>query len=214
MKFTELRNTMLSFSGATTPDYQLNYIKTELKDFLGSLNNQFVETLTKDITETDLGIELKLWLGSPYYQSSNDNARDCLEICPTVKHIWGRKIKGWTDNALKCYDNFLLKYIQHDKGESIAKTYSGIKETDVYNHLIDKGGIEQEIGQNFKSIFQLRSSFQHIQMEERNGTRIPKRISNSQFNRSRDLIINWLKLSLIALLNLVDKLTNNNEQSS
>ncbi len=51
-------------------------------------------------------------------------------------------------------------------------------------------------------------------MEERNGTRIPKRISNSQFNRSRDLIINWLKLSLIALLNLVDKLTNNNEQSS
>lgn len=203
MKFTELKNTMQSFSGASTPEYQLAYITGEIKDLLNGLNNQFVEYLTKDITENELQLNLQQWLGSPYYQSSNENAKDCLEHCPTVKHIWGKKIKGWTDSALKCFDNFLLKYIQIDKGESIPKTYAGLKETDVYNYLISKGGIEQEIGQNFKNIYQLRSAFQHIQTEAKDGIRIPKRISNSQCNRSRDVIIQCLKYSLIAFSHLV-----------
>ncbi len=203
MKFTELRNTMQSFSGASTPDYQLAYITSEVKDLLNGLNNQFIEYLTKDITNTELPFNLQQWLGSPYYQSSNENAKDCLEYCPTVKHIWGRKIKSWTDSALKSYDNFLLKYVQIDKGESVHKTYSGLKETDVYNHLIAKGGVEQEIGQNFKSIYQIRSVFQHIQAEEKDGIRVPKRISNSQCNKWRDVIIQCFKLSLIALCNLI-----------
>lgn len=205
MKFTELRNTMQSFSGASTPDYQLAYITTEVKDLLNGLNNQFVEYLTRDITEAELQINLKQWLGSPYYQSSNENAKDCLEHCPTVKHIWGRKIKVWTDSALKCFDNFLLKYIQIDNEETITKSYTGLKETDVYHHLINKGGKEQEIGQNFKNIYQLRSAFQHIQMEEKGGVRIPKRISNSQCNRSRDLIIQWFRLSVLSLIALVEE---------
>lgn len=54
MKFTEMRNTMQSFSGASTPDYQLEYITSEIKDLLNNLNNQFVEYLTKDITEAEL----------------------------------------------------------------------------------------------------------------------------------------------------------------
>lgn len=214
MKFTELRNTMQSFSGASTPDYQLAYITTEVKDLLDGLNNQFVEYLTKDITDAELQFNLRQWLGTPYYQSSNENAKDCLESCPTVKHIWGRKIKSWTDNALKCYDNFLLKYVQIDIGETVPKTYSGLKETDVYKHLIAKGGVEQKIGQNFTNIYQLRSAFQHIQIEERDGMRTPKRISNSQCNRSRDLIIQWFRLSLIALLNLVEKPSINNSDHS
>jgi len=203
MKFTELRNTMQSFSGASTPDYQLAYITAEVKDLLNGLNNQFVEYLTNDIVETELQLNLQQWLGSPYYQSSNENAKDCLEHCPTVKHIWGRKIKGWTDSALKCYDNFLLKYIQIDKGESIPNTYVGIKETDVYNYLIGKGGIEQEIGQSFKNIYQIRSAFQHIQTEEKDGIRVPKRISNSQCNKWRDVIIQCFKHSLIALSHIL-----------
>lgn len=203
MKFTELRNTMHCFSGASTPEYQLAYLTADVKDLLDGLNNQFVEYLTKDITETELRLNLRQWLGSPYYQSSNENAKDCLEQCPTVKHIWGRKIKGWTDSALKCFDNFLLKYIQIDKGESIPKSYTGVKETDVYNYLIGIGGIEQEVGQNFKYIYQIRSSFQHIQIVEKDGIRIPKRISNSQCNKSRDIIIQCFKYSLIAFSQMV-----------
>ncbi len=205
MKFTELRNTMQSFSGASTPDYQLAYITAEVKDLLNGLNNQFVEYLTKDIIEIELQLNLQQWLGSPYYQSSNENAKDCLEHCPTVKHIWGRKIKGWTDSALKCFDNFLLKYIQIDNGETISRSHTGIKETDVYHHLINKGGVEQEIGQNFKNIYQLRSAFQHIQTEEKDGIRIPRRISNSKCNQSRDLIIQWFRLSVLSLFTLIEE---------
>ncbi|MCK6610962.1 MAG: hypothetical protein L6Q78_07965 [Bacteroidia bacterium] len=204
MKFTELRNTMQTFSGASTPDYQLAYIATEVKDLLNGLNNQFVEFLTKDITDTELQWDIQQWLGAPYYQSSNENAKDCLEQCISVKHIWGRRIKSWTDSALKCYDNFLLKYIQIDQKETISKTYIGLKETDVYNHLINKGGKEQEIGQNFKNIYQLRSKFQHIQMEEKDGIRVPKRITNSDCNKLRDLIVPWFRLSLWELFNLVE----------
>ncbi len=209
MKFTELRNTMQSFSGASTPDYQLAYLTSEIKDLLNSLNNRFVEYLTKDIVDTEIQLNLQQWLGSPYYQSSNENAKDCIEYCPTVKHIWGRKIKGWTDSALKCYDNFLLKWVQVDKGETIPKTYSGLKETDVYLHLIKKGGIEQEIGQNFKNIYQIRSAFQHIQTEEIDGRRIPKRISHSQCNKMRDIIIQCFKLSLISLFSLIENPSQN-----
>jgi hypothetical protein len=204
MKFSELRNTMQSFSGASTPDYQLTYITSEVKDLLNGLNNQFVEFLTKDIIDVELQWDIQQWLGNPYYQASNENAKDCLEHCPTVKHMWGRKVKGWTDSALKCFDNFLLKYIQVDKGEIISKSHNGLKETDVYHHLINKGGIEQEIGQNFKNIYQLRSAFQHIQTEEKDGIRIPKQISNSQCNKSRDQIIQWFRLSVISLLTLVE----------
>jgi hypothetical protein len=204
MKFTELRNTMQTFSGASTPDYQLAYIATEVKEFLNCLNNQFVEYLTKDIIDTELQWDIQQWLGVPFYQSSTENAKDCLEQCLSVKHIWGRRIKSWTDSALKCYDNFLLKYVQIDQKETISKTYSSLKETDVYKHLISKGGIEQEIGQNFTNIYQIRSAFQHIQTEEKNGIRIPKRISNTQCNKSRDLIIQCFKHSLLALNQLID----------
>jgi hypothetical protein len=207
MKFTELRNTMQSFSGASTPDYQLTYIASEVKDLLNGLNNEFVEFLTKDIIDVELKWDIQRWLGNPYYKASNENAKDCLEHCPTVKHIWGRKVKGWTDSALKCFDNFLLKYIQIDKGEIISKSPSGLKETDVYHHLINKGGIEQEIGQNFKNIYQLRSAFQHIQTEEKDGIRIPKQISNSQCNKSRDQIIQWFRLSVLSLLTLIENKT-------
>jgi hypothetical protein len=195
---------MQTFSGASIPDYQLSYITLEVKELLSELNNQFVEYLTRDITHIELQWNIKYWLGSPYYQSSNENAKDCLELCPSVKHIWGRKIKSWVDSALKCYDNFLLKYVQVDQGEAIPKTFSGIKETDVYKYLISKGGVEQEIGQNFINIYQLRSSFQHIQIEGSSGMRIPKIISNSQCNKSRDLIIHWLGVSLLSLFTLVE----------
>lgn len=203
MKYTELRNTRQFFSGASTPDYQLAYITAEVKDLLNGLNNQFVAYLTKDIIETELQLNLHQWLGSPYYQSSNENAKDCLEQFPTVKHVWGRIIKGWTDSALKCYDNFLLKYVQIDKGESIPKTHAGLKETDVYKLLISRGGLEQEIGQNFSFIYQIRSSFHHAQIEDQNETRIPNRISNSKHNQLRDLILSWLKSSIILMLELV-----------
>jgi hypothetical protein len=212
MKFTELRNTMQSFSGASTPDYQLSYITSEVKDLLNSLNNQFVEFLTKDIINAELRLDLQQWLGSLYYNSSNENAKECLEYCPNINHIYGRKIKSWTDCALKCYDNFLLKYIQVDHGEAIPKTTTWVKETDVYNKLIRKGGIEEAIGKNFKEIYRLRSAFHHIQKVERNGIRTPKKVSVYEYNQKRDTIIQYFKLSLLGLFELIEKTLQKNER--
>ena len=204
MKFTDIRNSMQTFSGATTPEYQYSYLTTEFKDFLNQLNNQFVEHLTKDITDSELNIDLKNWLGSAYYPSANQNAKDCLEHCPRIMHIWGGKIKIWTDSALKCYDNFLLKYIQIDQGEKIPKFTARGKETDVYEYLIEKQGPAQKIGENFKYIYQSRSSFHHIQTETTSGIRISKTMSNSKYNQQRDLIIKWFREAVTEMMGLIE----------
>ncbi len=203
MKFTEMRSTMQSFSGAKTAEYQMQYMATEVKDVLNGLNNKFVEYLTNDLTDLKLEIDFRNWITNTYYGASNDNAKECLELCLNVKHLYGRKIKSWTDNALKCYDNFLLKYIQDDLKETIKQQSPILKERDVYQHLIDKGGELMLIGQAFDFIYQTRNEFQHIQVIDQNGNRIPKLVSNSKYNEKRDLIISWFKSALILMLDKI-----------
>jgi hypothetical protein len=194
---------MQTFSGAPTAEYQMQYIATEVKNLLANLNNRFVEYLTKDITNSTEDYDLKTWLTNTFYSSSNDNAKECLEHCLTVKHIYGRKIKPWTDTALKCYDNFLLKYIQQDRKETIKQFGRDLKERDVYKHLIDLGGELQEIGQAFDNIYQTRNEFQHIQIIDQNGNRIPRNLTNSKCNQKRDLIVGWFGYALPKLLILI-----------
>jgi hypothetical protein len=200
MKFTETRTTMQGFTGTQTADYQMQYMASEAKDILNNLNNQFVEYLITDISDISFSFNLKLWLGNKYYNPSNENAKECLEICPTVKHLYGRKIKGWTDNALKCFDNFLLKYIQEDRKEMIKKRGIDAKERDVYWHLIELGGELQEIGQAFDLIYQTRNEFQHVQIIDQGGNLIPKSISNSKCNQKRDSIVGWFRDALVRLI--------------
>ncbi len=200
MKFTEMRSTMQSFSGAKTAEYQMQYMATELKDVLNGLNNKFVEYLTNDLTDLKLEIDFRNWITNTYYGSSNDNAKECLELCLNVKHLYGRKIKSWTDNALKCYDNFLLKYIQEDLKETIKQQSTMLKERDVYQHLINKGGELMQIGYAFDFIYQTRNEFQHVQVIDQNGNRIPKPVTNAKYNEKRDLIISWFKSALILII--------------
>jgi len=203
MKFTEMRTSMQSFSGAKTAEYQLQYMATEVKDVINSLNNQFVEYLTNDLTDSKLDIDFRKWITNTYYSSSNDNAKECLELCLSIKHLYGSKIKAWTDNALKCYDNFLLKHIQEDRGEKIKPNIKVGAEREVYWHLIDLGGDLQNIGQAFDNIYQTRNEFQHVQIIDQNGNRIPKKVSNSKYNEKRDLIMGWFKIALVLITNKI-----------
>ena len=203
MKFTEMRSTMQSFSGAKTAEYQMQYIASELKDVLDGLNNKFVEYLTNDLTDLKLEIDFRDWISNTYYSSSNDNAKECLELCLNVKHLYGRKIKSWTDNALKCYDNFLLKYIQEDLKETIKQSSTMLKERDVYQHLMQKGGEFMQIGQAFDYIYQTRNEFQHVQIIDQKGNRIPKPVSNSKYNEKRDLIMGWFKSALVLMMDKI-----------
>jgi hypothetical protein len=201
MKFTEVRSSMQTFSGASTADYQLAYLSEETRRLLLSLGNMYVDYLTRDITGAEaLPVDLKAWLGGQYYNKSNEHAKDCIEHCARVHHIFGRRIKGWTEGALKCYDNFLLKYIQTDQNATIPKSGKHLKETDVYHYLISRGGAEQTIGQHFLSIYQMRNAFQHVHIEEKDGTRTTRMPSNAQFNRDRDLIIQWFGEALGLLM--------------
>ena len=205
MSFTSTRTKMNSFSGAPTADYQLQYMAKEVRDILNDLNNKFLEYLTEDLIDESFNSELKDWLTQSYYPSSNEYAKECLEHCLNVKHLYGRKLKPWTDAALKCYDNFLLKHIQVDREESIMKISKDMKERDVYNHLIQLGGTLQDIGQAFNNIYQTRNEFQHIQMlDDKSGNRIPKRMTNSAINQKRDLIIGWFKEALGNLKGIMD----------
>ena len=201
MKFSETRLKMQQFSGAQTAEYQLKYLSQEVNDLLTNLSNKFVEHLTKDLTDSTSEFDLRPWLTNQYYGPSNQNAKECLEICPVTSHIYGSKIKVWTDSALKCYDNFLLKFIQIDRNEKISQHSAKLKERDVYLHLIDLGGDLQDIGQAFDNIYLARNEFHHIQIvDDQSGKRIPKKTTNSSYNNKRDLIIVWFKTAITILL--------------
>ena len=205
MSFTSTRTKMNSFSGAPTAEYQLQYMAKEVRDVLNDLNNKFLEYLTNDLVGDSFNAEIKDWLTQSYYPSSNEYAKECLENCLTVKHLYGRKLKPWTDAALKCYDNFLLKHIQVDRGETIKKTTKQLKERDVYSHLVELGGALQDIGQAFHNIYETRNGFHHVQVvDDASGNRIPKRMTNSTYNHKRDLIIGWFKEALGNLKGIIE----------
>jgi hypothetical protein len=200
MSFTETRSSMASFSGAKTAEYQLKYMATEVVDVLENLNNQYLEFLTNDITGIDDAVDYKQWLTNTYYIPSNENAKECLEICLKTTALYGRRIKPWTDAALKCYDNFLLKYIQEDLKQQInPREKKFLKERQVYGHLIKLDDKHKLIGEAFDHIYQLRNTFQHVQMIDESGNRIPKRTSNNKYNQSRDLIFGWFRVALLEL---------------
>jgi hypothetical protein len=115
----------------------------------------------------------------------------------TVQHLYGAKIKPWTDAALKCYDNIFLKYIQEDRKESVAILTTDLKERDVYTHLQRLGGNFKIIGRCFHNIYTIRNSFHHVQCVERpGGKRFLKKVAISELNTQRDEIISELQKSL------------------
>ena len=96
MSFTSTRTKMNSFSGAPTAEYQLQYMAKEVRDVLNDLNNKFLEYLTDDLVGDGFNTEIKDWLTQSYYPSSNEYAKEYLEHCLTVKHLYGIKLKPWT----------------------------------------------------------------------------------------------------------------------
>lgn len=202
MSFTKTRLAQQRFEGATIPDYQMQYMAAEVRNTLAELNGHFLEFLTADIMQQAEKWELRDWLTEDYYQPSNDFAKECLEVCLTVKHLYGSKIKPWTDSALKCYDNFLLKYIQEDRKESIRLLTDSLKERDVYSHLIGKGENLNVVGKAFTNIYRKRNEFHHIQhFNYTDGRRSQKKVTTHEYNRLRDYIIGELQKALRLLRN-------------
>ena len=66
--------------------------------------------------------------------------------------------------------------------------------------MIQNKGNQYEIGIAFQTIYQLRSSFTHVQFETKDGVRSTKRWSNSKYNITRDLILVQFEKGLNALI--------------
>ncbi len=63
----------------------------------------------------------------------------------------------------------------------------------------------QEIGQAFDNIYLTRNEFQHIQIIDQNGNRIPRNLTNSKCNQKRDLIVGWFGYALSKLIIVINE---------
>lgn len=191
MKFSELRDNLAKQLAppANPAEYQLQYLNSDHRQNIDAIRDKCIYHLFEDLTTFKSTQDFELFLGQIFYRNSNDYAVDCAELAFHAKHIYGKKIKHWTDSALKCFDNFLIKYINDVLQEKIIKCSKDPKERDVYTHLINKGGTEYEVGIAFESIYLARNEFTHVQVEVSDGRREPVIWTNKKYNKKKELIL-------------------------
>ncbi|CAN5456582.1 hypothetical protein BH11BAC3_BH11BAC3_07510 [soil metagenome] len=196
MKFSELKNSSKSEAEKLPmSEYLRSYLREDRLKKIDEIRDRYVYHLFKDLAKTEAPFNFNTFLNT-YYADSNNHAGDCIRKSLYVKDLLPRDIKYWTEGALKCFDYFLLIYVQDVRKETIPNFATRPKETDVYNHLISKGGTEQKIGEAFKYIYQYRSSFYHIQHVASAGRREIVKTSNKKYKQTMDVIINFFNQAL------------------
>ena len=202
MSFSKLREQITSDLNKihSIQDYKRTYLSSEVIRSIDQLNQKFVEHLLKDLINEgiDLEINIRNFLSEKdKYKNANEFALECVELAFYKSNIHGSRIKSWCNAALKCFDIFLIKLINYYLNEKIEKSNKKqIKERDVYDHLIEKGGDYYTTGMAFQTIFQQRNDFTHIQFETKDGVRSTKRWSNSKYDKTRDLILEQFEKGL------------------
>lgn len=198
MKFSALKNTKEEQAGnQTMSDYLRTYLHEDRLKKIDEIRDYYIKHLFEDLSGIEAPFDFKTFLKADYSESNN-YAGDCIRRCLYTKDILPREIKYWTDAALKCFDFFLLSYIQDVCNETIPSPLrSFAKETEVYDHLINKGGHTQIIGEAFKYVYQYRNSFSHVQHVVSNGRREIVKTSNKQYRQKIEVIINYFKNALI-----------------
>jgi hypothetical protein len=203
MSFSQLRSQISSdlVKIQSIQDYKRVYLSSDVMQSIDQLNKKFVEHLFQDLINKELDVNIRTYLKErDAYQIANDFALECIEPAFYKTNIHGARIKDWTSSALKCFDVFLIKLINQYLNEKIRKSSSKPKESDVYTHLINKGEHYYEIGMAFKTIYQTRNDFTHIQYETKDGYRHLKKWSRSKYDMSRDLILEQFEKGLNALI--------------
>lgn len=189
MSFTDQRLKQNTQDTRRAPsDYLKDYLLGDLVLKLDAISDKFVIHLYEDIASTISPFDFKLFLKGDYH-NANEEAGACVRISYIAQKMFPKNIKFWTDAALKCFDHFLIIYVQDIRKEKIRKSTSKLKERDVYDHLITIGGDVQEIGQAFTTIYQYRNEFQHVQVEDKEGRRSIRRVTNSFLSLRKALIL-------------------------
>lgn len=205
MKWSELRNEMNATLNEvnSSNDYIKNYLSAPVQDRISQLNEKFVAYLYGDLIEKEMDKDIESFLGKGYF-NANEYAKACITTAFRCKDVYGLKIIGWTDSALKCFDNFLLALIQEKLKETIISTSDKGVERQKYQHLIKKGGDYYDIGIGLDVIYQQRNEFTHVEViDSSNGMRKQVPVSNRNFKIKKAIILENFKKSLLALEKLI-----------
>lgn len=184
-------------------EYQREYLSAPIVNWLEELSGRYVYHLYNNLYRNETKKDLKTFLDD-FYWTSEEYAKNCISIAVDVEHIYGSKIKDWTISSLPVFDNFLIKLINVELGEEIRKLTTKVKESDTYQHLIDKGDVYQTIGQAFQSIYQTRSSLLHVQYEDDEGNRRQVYWSNKKYKKAKELILFQYRTALKELDRLIN----------
>lgn len=202
MKFTELRQELNNNLNEinSLQDYMTAYFANSIQDKIKALNEKYVEHLFSDLIERNSSSNIRDYLGSSSYNNANEYAKTCVHSFFRSKDIFGLKLAGWTDSALKCFDNFLLVLIQDKLNETIKiKSDKGL-ERQKYWHLIDKGAGFYDIGMGLDVVYQLRNEFTHVEViNDTTGKRHQKPISQKNIKKMKAVILESFKKALIEL---------------
>ena len=202
MKFTELRqeiNSNLSEVNSLQ-DYMTVYLTTSIQNKIKALNDRYVEHLFSDLIEKSTAANMKDYLGNSSYYNANEYAKSCIHTVYRSKDIFGFKLNGWTDSALKCFDNFILVLIQEKLNEKIKPGGDKGVERQKYRHLIDKGGEYYEIGMGLDVVYQLRNEFTHVEViNDQTGKRHQRSLSQKNIKKMKEVILESFKKALLEL---------------
>jgi hypothetical protein len=183
--------------------YEKTYLSKEVQSVLDDLGGYFIGKLYNDLLGAETTNDLKAFLND-FYKHANDYAKECLLIAIHPSHIFGKRLKSWTDHSLHAFDCFLIKLINEKMGKAIpAKKPGKIYETDTYSFLLDQGGDLQDIGQSFQSIYQYRNQMTHIQYhDDADGKRKIVHWEGRKFRQAKEVILSQYKIAL----RLLDKI--------
>lgn len=200
MSFTQQREKIAAQINQvnSVEEYQKEYLSVPILDWLMKLAGNYTIHLYNDLLGRVTTKDLKKFLDKAY-GASEDHAKNCISIALKAEHVYGLKVKDWTNSALPAFDNFLLQLIHVVLGEKVKKKSTKIYESDVYNHLIEKGGDYAEIGVAFQSIYQVRSSFMHVQFEDDAGIRKQIKWEAKRYKEKKELIIDQFNKAIRTL---------------
>lgn len=201
MSFSKLRDELKSKpldEVTCLQDFHSVYFSESFKGALKDLNDKYINHLFNDLSGLSSQANFKEFLKGTYMQS-NEFAKDCIQLAYHSKSLYGLRIKGWTDSALKCFDNFILILIQDVLIEKIKSTPHLGTEREKYKHLIDKSGDLHDIGMGLEVVYQQRNEFSHIELIDVDGKRRQKPISKKKIKVLKQIILENFKMSLLAL---------------
>lgn len=202
MKFTELRQEINSNLNEVNSlqDYMTVYLTTSIQDKIKGLNDCYVEHLFSDLIDRSTTANIMDYLGNGSYNKANEYAKSCIHNVYRSKDIFGFKLNGWTDSALKCFDNFILVLIQEKLNETIKPGGDKGVERQKYWHLINKGGEYYDIGMGLDVVYQLRNEFTHVEViNDETGKRYQRSLSQKNIKKMKEVILESFKKALLEL---------------